>query len=76
MSSSLASEKPSVALEARNSFGRLPQVLDLPNLIQVQLKSFRWFQEEGLKQLFQEVSPILDFTGNRLELHFVGYEFR
>ncbi len=63
-------------MATRNSFGRLPQVLELPNLIHVQLESFSWFQEEGLRELFQEVSPILDFTGNRLELHFVGYEFR
>src|SRR4030042_4939865 len=76
MSSSLVFAKPSVALETRNSFGKLPQVLELPNLIQVQLESFSWFQEEGLRELFQEVSPIPDFTGNRLELHFVGYEFR
>ena len=76
MSDSLASEKPRIILEKRKSFGKLPQVLEIPNLIQVQLDSFRWFQEEGLKELFQEVSPILDFTGNRLELKFVGYEFR
>ena len=76
MLNSLASEKPSAAVEKRKSFARLPQVLDLPNLIEVQLDSFRWFQEEGLKELFQEVSPIQDFTGTRLELKFVGYEFR
>ncbi len=76
MLNSLASEKPSAAVEKRKSFARLPHVLDLPNLIQVQLDSFRWFQEEGLKELFQEVSPIQDFTGTRLELKFVGYEFR
>lgn len=76
MSKPLAFERPGVVLENRKSFGKLPQVLEIPNLIQVQLDSFRWFQEEGLKELFQEVSPIRDFTGNRLELHFVGYEFR
>jgi len=76
VSDSLASEEPRVILEKRKSFGKLPQVLEIPNLIQVQLDSFRWFQEEGLNELFQEVSPILDFTGTRLELKFVGYEFR
>jgi DNA-directed RNA polymerase subunit beta len=60
----------------RKSYARLPQVLEVPNLIKVQLDSFRWFQEEGLKQLLDEVSPIKDFTGNRLEISFVGYEFR
>ncbi|MCR4393441.1 MAG: DNA-directed RNA polymerase subunit beta, partial [Dehalococcoidales bacterium] len=62
--------------DGRKSFSRLPQILDVPNLIEVQLNSFRWFQEKGLKQLFEEISPIKDFTGNRLELSFVGYEFR
>jgi len=65
-----------VPLVSRKSYSRLPQVLDVPNLIEVQLESFRWFQEEGLRRLLKEVSPIKDFTGNRLELSFVGYEFR
>jgi DNA-directed RNA polymerase subunit beta len=60
----------------RKSYAKLPQVLDVPNLIEVQLVSFQWFQEEGIKQLLEEVSPIQDFTGSRLELSFVGYEFR
>jgi len=61
---------------SRKSYARLSQILDIPNLIEVQLDSFLWFQEEGIKQLLEEVSPIKDFTGNRLELSFVGYEFR
>ena len=61
---------------SRKSYARLPQVLDVPNLIEIQLQSFRWFQEEGLRRLLEEVSPIKDFTGSRLELSFVGYEFR
>ncbi|GAH96978.1 unnamed protein product, partial [marine sediment metagenome] len=60
----------------RKSYARLPRILDVPNLIKVQLDSFQWFQEEGLRQLLEEVSPIKDFTGNRLELSFTGYEFR
>jgi DNA-directed RNA polymerase subunit beta len=76
MSISLVSEKRSIDSKKRKSFAKLPEVLEIPNLIKVQLDSFRWFQEEGLKELFQEVSPIHDFTGTRLELHFVGYEFR
>ncbi len=76
MSISLMPEREEVILTTRKSFARLPQVLLVPNLLQVQLDSFRLFQEEGLKELFQEISPIQDFTGSRLELHFVGYEFR
>jgi DNA-directed RNA polymerase subunit beta len=60
----------------RKSYTRLPQILDVPDLIEIQLDSFRWFQEEGLKQVLEEISPISDFTGNKLELTFVNYEFR
>ncbi len=59
----------------RKSYARLPQILEIPNLIEVQLESFRWLQEKGLKQLLEEISPIKDFTGNRLKLDFVSYEF-
>ncbi|MFC2050320.1 DNA-directed RNA polymerase subunit beta [Chloroflexota bacterium] len=76
MSISLVPEGQSIDLEGRKSFAKLPEVLEIPNLIKVQLDSFRWFQEEGLRELLEEVSPIYDFTGTRLELHFVGYEFR
>ncbi len=61
---------------SRKSYAKLPQVLDLPNLVEIQLGSFRWFQEKGLKQLIDEISPITDVTGNRLELRFTDYEFR
>jgi len=60
----------------RKSYARLPKVLDVPNLIKVQLDSFQRFQEEGLKQLLEEISPVKDLTGNRLELSFTAYEFR
>ncbi len=61
---------------SRKSYAKLPSVLDVPNLIKVQLDSFQRFQEEGLKQLLEEISPIKDLTGNRLELGFISYEFR
>jgi DNA-directed RNA polymerase subunit beta len=60
----------------RKNYAVLPEILGVPNLIQVQLDSFRWFQEEGLKALLEEISPIKDFTGNRQEISFIGYEFR
>ena len=57
------------------SFARLPEVVELPNLILVQLESFRWFQKEGLKKLFEEISPIQDYTSSKLDLHFLNYWF-
>jgi DNA-directed RNA polymerase subunit beta len=61
---------------ARKSYAKLPEVLEVPNLIKVQLDSFQRFQEEGLQQLLEEISPVKDLTGNRLELSFAAYEFR
>ncbi|MDD4876919.1 MAG: DNA-directed RNA polymerase subunit beta, partial [Dehalococcoidales bacterium] len=60
----------------RVSYAKLSQILEVPNLIEVQLDSFRWFQEKGIKQLLKGISPINDFTGNKLELSFTDYEFR
>lgn len=56
----------------RYSFAKLVDVLDLPNLIEIQRSSYQWFLERGLKETFDEISPILDFTGN-LILEFVTY---
>ncbi len=61
---------------SRQSYSKLTQVIDVPNLIEIQLGSYQWFQEEGIKQLINEISPIKDFVGNKLELSFIGYEFR
>ncbi len=47
--------------------------LELPNLIEVQQSSYRWFLEEGLRELFEEISPIRDFIGRDLELYFEDY---
>ena len=56
----------------RRSYARISEVLDLPNLIEIQTKSYEWFLEEGLKEMFEDISPIEDFAGN-LSLEFVDY---
>ncbi|MGR9047919.1 DNA-directed RNA polymerase subunit beta [Halobacillus faecis] len=56
----------------RRSYARISEVLELPNLIEIQTASYDWFLEEGLKEMFQDISPIEDFTGN-LSLEFVDY---
>ena len=61
-----------VGTRERWSFAKINEVLDMPNLIQVQKQSYQWFIEEGLKEIFDDISPIQDFTGNLL-LEFVGY---
>jgi DNA-directed RNA polymerase subunit beta len=57
----------------RKNYARIGDVLGMPNLIRVQTDSFHWFLEEGLKELFAEISPITDFTGRNLELQFLDY---
>ncbi len=59
----------------KKSYARIPDILPLPSLIEVQLKSFRWFMEEGLREVLDEISPIEDFTGRRMALYFGDYEF-
>ncbi|MEK4231151.1 DNA-directed RNA polymerase subunit beta [Solibacillus sp. FSL H8-0538] len=56
----------------RRSFARISEVLELPNLIEIQTASYEWFLEEGLREMFHDISPIEDFTGN-LSLEFVDY---
>ncbi|MGH2799839.1 MAG: DNA-directed RNA polymerase subunit beta, partial [Thermoleophilaceae bacterium] len=64
------------SVRERRNFASLPEVLPLPNLIQTQIDSFKWFCEEGLGELFAEISPIQDFTGKNLDLRFMSSEFR
>src|SRR6266704_2214337 len=55
----------------RVSFARIPDIRPMPGLIQIQLDSFAWFRQEGLRELFEEISPIEDFTGKNLSLEFI-----
>ncbi len=56
----------------RMSYGKIREVIDMPNLIEIQKNSYNWFLEEGLKEVFHDVSPIADYAGN-LILEFVDY---
>ncbi len=56
----------------RMSFSRINEVLDMPNLIEVQIDSYKWFLEQGLKEVFADMSSITDYTGN-LVLDFIDY---
>lgn len=57
----------------RRTFKQPNDAAVLPNLIEVQRMSYKWFMDEGLKELLDEISPIQDFTGKDLELHFDNY---
>src|SRR6202163_2555202 len=67
----LSSTTPSV----RKSYGQIADKLQVGNLIQTQLDSFEWFKREGLRELFNEINPITDYTGKNYELRFLDYEF-
>ena len=56
----------------RRSYARIKEVLDLPNLIEIQTDSYNWFLDEGLREMFNDIMPIEDFQGN-LSLEFVDY---
>jgi len=64
-----------IATTERKPYARIPEVLPIPNLIELQLDSFEWFIGHGLRELFDEISPIQDFTGRVMELRFREYEF-
>src|ERR1700736_5599979 len=60
---------------SRLSYGRIPNLVELKDLIATQLESFNWFKTEGLRELFDEINPITDYTGKNFELKFLDYEF-
>ena len=57
----------------RMSYSRQKEVLEMPNLIEVQKDSYQWFLDEGLKEVFDDISPIADYSG-ALSLEFVDFE--
>ncbi|HET7493822.1 MAG TPA: DNA-directed RNA polymerase subunit beta [Candidatus Limnocylindrales bacterium] len=83
MLSSAESSTRAVTPSGRISYARIDKKVDgvsyekfeIPNLIELQLDSFSWFIEKGLRELFDEISPIKDFTGKVMELQFLDYEF-
>jgi len=58
------------------NYAKIPQILEVPNLIQSQIQSWDWLKAEGLIEVYQEISPIADYTGNKYELHFLEHYFR
>ncbi|WP_138207386.1 DNA-directed RNA polymerase subunit beta [Haloimpatiens lingqiaonensis] len=62
-----------VGKRTRMSFSKVKETAKMPNLIEIQLDSYKWFLEEGLQEVFDDINPIQDYTGN-LVLEFVGYK--
>ncbi|MGX7024584.1 DNA-directed RNA polymerase subunit beta [Vagococcus hydrophili] len=59
----------------RRSYSRISEVLELPNLIEIQTDSYKWFLDEGLREMFEDIMPIADFS-DKLSLEFVDYEMK
>ena len=57
---------------SRKSFAKINEVMQMPNLIEVQKKSYQWFLDEGLEEVFRDIGSITDYTGN-LVLDFIDY---
>ena len=64
-----------VGKNVRMSYSNQNEILEMPNLIEVQKDSYRWFLEEGLKEVFRDISPITDFA-DHLSLEFIDFELR
>ena len=62
-----------VGKNVRLSYSKIKEVLDMPNLIEVQKDSYKWFLEEGLKEIFHDISPITDHAGKLVQ---IGLQFK
>jgi len=76
MALSPALKGQSMLLPDVKNYAKIPQVLDVPHLIQSQIQSWDWLKAEGLIEVYREISPIADYTGNKYELHFLEHYFR
>jgi DNA-directed RNA polymerase subunit beta len=65
----------STPVTGRISYARIVEKREIPDLIELQVRSFAWFVEKGLRELFDEISPIRDFTAKVMELQFLDFEF-
>ena len=72
----LADKKVDSFNDDKKWFNRINNVVDVPNLIQIQTASYDWLTGPGIKDLIDEISPIEDFSGGRFEVRLIGHEIR
>jgi len=67
--------KEPIILKSKRKFfsPQIDQKVEIPNLIEIQLNSYQWFLNEGIRELLEEITPIQDFSGKKLELHFLEH---
>lgn len=61
-----------IGKKTRMSYAKIKEVAQMPHLLEIQNNSYKWFIEEGLKEVFEDISPINDYAGN-LVLEFIDY---
>jgi DNA-directed RNA polymerase subunit beta len=67
--------EPTKISQGRYFFTKETDDFSMPNLLEVQVDSYRWFMDEGIGELLEEISPISDFSGKKIELHFLSHSF-
>ena len=72
----LADKKVDSFNDDKKWFNRINNVVDVPNLIQIQTASYDWLTGPGIKDLIDEISPIEDFSGGRFEVRLIDHEIR
>ena len=73
MSSPMIFKRIAPKSRERKTFTSIVDAMKLPDLIEVQKKSYDWLFKEGIRELFEEISPVKDFIGRDLELYFLDY---
>lgn len=71
----IATKAAQKSASGRVYFNKKKEIINLPNLVDHQNRSFQWFVEEGLGEILSEISPIDDYTGTKLSIRFKGYHF-
>jgi DNA-directed RNA polymerase subunit beta len=69
------SVQPEKVVGNRYFFTEKDEAVTLPPLIEIQHDSFNWFLQDGIKEILDEITPITDFSGKKMELHFLGHRY-
>ena len=69
-------DRNSLSFDDKKWFNKIENVVDVPNLLEIQTESFEWLKGAGIKELIEEISPIEDFSGGRFEVRLIDHEIR
>ena len=69
-------DRNSLSIDDKKWFNKIENVVDVPNLLEIQTESFNWLKGPGILELIEEISPIEDFSGGRFEVRLIDHEIR